>query len=79
MLKANEICSDKKWKSLSRVQLCDLVDCSTPGSVYGDSSGKNTGVDSCSLLQGIFPTQGLTQVSHFAGRFFTSWATMEAQ
>ena len=31
------------------------------GSVYGDSSGKNTGVDSCSLLQGIFPTQGLTQ------------------
>ena len=30
--------------------------------------GQNTGVDSLSLLQGIFPTQ----VSHIAGRFFTS-------
>ena len=37
--------------------------------------GQNTGVDSLSLLQGIFPTQ----VSHIAGRFFTSWATREAQ
>ena len=39
--------------------LCNLMDCSPPGSsVYGDSSGKNTGVSSLSLLQGIFPTQG---------------------
>ena len=26
---------------------------------------------SCSLLQGIFPTQGSNPVSHIAGRFFT--------
>ena len=35
------------------------------------SPGKNTEVDSHSLLQGIFPTQG----SRTAGRFFTIWAT----
>ena len=34
-----------------------------------------TRVGSDSLLQGIFPTQ----VSHIAGRFFTSWAIREAQ
>ena len=40
--------------------LCDSVDCSLPGSsVHGDSPGKNTGVGCHSLLQGIFPTQGL--------------------
>ena len=40
--------------------LCDPVDCSPPGfCVRGDSPGKNTGVGSHSLLQGIFPTQGL--------------------
>ena len=40
-----------------------------------NSPGQNAGVDSPSLLQGIFPTQ----VSRIAGRFFTSWATREAQ
>ena len=40
--------------------LCDPMACSPPGtSVHGDSPGKNTGVDCHSLLQGIFPTQGL--------------------
>ena len=34
------------------------VSCSLPGSsVYGNSPGKNTGVGSLSLLQGISPTQ----------------------
>ena len=34
--------------------------CSPPGSsVHGDSSGKNTGASCHTLLQGIFPTQGL--------------------
>ena len=38
--------------------LCDLIDCSPPGSsVHGDSPGKNTGVGCYALLQGIFPTQ----------------------
>ena len=40
--------------------ICDLRDCSLPGpSVHGSSSGKNTGVGCCALLQGIFPLQGL--------------------
>ena len=36
-----------------------------------DSPGKNTGLGCQSLLQGIFPTQGLNLVSCIAGRFFT--------
>ena len=40
--------------------LCDPMDCGPPGSsVRGIFPGKNAGVDSHSLLQGIFPTQGL--------------------
>ena len=36
------------------------MDCSPSGSsVHGISPGKNTGVGCHSLLQGIFPTQGL--------------------
>ena len=43
----------------SRVQLCDPMDCSPPGSsILGDSPDKNTGVGCHALLQGIFPTQG---------------------
>ena len=39
--------------------LCDLMDCSPPGSsVHRDSPGKNTGVGCEVLLQGILPTQG---------------------
>ena len=44
-----------------------------------NSLGQNTGVGTPSLLQGIFPIQGSNPVSHIAGRFFTSWATREAQ
>ena len=42
-----------KWKSLSRVQLS--------ATMYSpwNSPGQNTGVGSLSLLQGIFPSQGL--------------------
>ena len=39
----------------SCLTLCDPMDCSP-----WDSPGQNTGVGSLSLLQGIFPTQGLT-------------------
>ena len=40
--------------------LCDPMDWGPPGSfVRGIFPGKNAGVDSHSLLQGIFPTQGL--------------------
>ena len=37
-----------------------------------NSPGKNSGMGSCSLLQGIFQIQGSTPVSHIAGRFFSS-------
>ena len=45
----------QKWKSLSRVQLFG------PQGLYSpwNSPGQNTGVGSLSLLQGIFPIQGL--------------------
>ena len=43
-----------------------------------NSSGQNTGVDSLSLLQGIFLTQVLNPGLPHAGRFFTSWATRKA-
>ena len=40
--------------------LCNSMDCSLPGSLCPwNSPGKNTGVGCHSLLQGIFPTQGL--------------------
>ena len=39
---------------------CDPVDCHLSGSTVWDSPGKNTGGSSHSLLQGIFPTQGLS-------------------
>ena len=42
--------------------LCDAMDCIPPGSsVHGDSPGKNSGVGSLSLFQGIFLTQELNQ------------------
>ena len=40
-------------------------------------SGKDTGVGSHFLLQGIFLTQGSNQISCIAGRFVTVQATME--
>ena len=43
-----------------------------------NSPGKNTGVDSHSLLQGIFPTQELNPSLFIAGRFFTVGAAREA-
>ena len=51
--------------------LCDPVDCSLPGSsVHGILQARTLGwVASHSLLQGIFPTQGLNPVPE--GRFFT--------
>ena len=40
--------------------LCDPMNCSPPGSsVRGGSPGKNTGMGSHALLQGIFSIQGL--------------------
>ena len=71
----------KIWKSLKEyVNMC--VYCSvtsdsvTPWAVACQAAlamgfSKNTRVGSHALLQGIFLTQGLNQVSRTAGRFFT--------
>ena len=42
------------------------------------SPGQNTGVGSLSLLQGIFPTQGLNPGLPHSRQFLTSWATSGA-
>ena len=48
----------------SCLTLCNLMDCSPPGtSVCGDSAGKNTGVGCHALLQGIFLTKDQTCVA----------------
>ena len=56
LVKSLTLCVCAKWLQ-SCPTLCDPMDCSLPGSsVHGDSPGKNTGVGSHALLQGIFPT-----------------------
>ena len=60
----------------SCLTLCDPMNCSQPGSVHGDSPGKNTEIGCHALLQGIFPTQGSNPLLPHSG-FFTSWATRE--
>ena len=54
------------------------MDCSPPGSSFHGIL-KNFVVGSHSLVQGIFPTQGLNRISCIVGGFFTFWATKEAQ
>ena len=54
--------------------LCELMDCSLPGSyVHGDAPGKKNGAGACchALLQRIFQPRDGTQVSRIADRFFT--------
>ena len=57
--------------SQSCLALCNPVDCSSPGFSLWDSPGRDTGVGSPSLLQGIFLTQESNRVSCIAGGFFT--------
>ena len=77
--------SEVKWKSPSCVQL--FV---TPWTSPWDSLGKNTGVGSHSLLQGIFPMQGLNpsllhcrwilyQLSHKGSPRIVEWVTFLLQ
>ena len=58
--------------------LCNCMDCSPPDFCPWNSLGKNTGVDTHSLLQRIFPTQGSNRVSCISGRLLTTWTTREA-
>ena len=52
--------------------LCNLMDCSPPGSsVHGDSPGKNTGVGCRPSSRRSSPPRDRTCISHIAGGFFT--------
>ena len=55
--KLNHICVCMRALAQSCLTLCDLMNCSLPGSsVYGNSLGKDTGVGCHALLQRNFPT-----------------------
>ena len=59
--------------------LYDPMDCSLPGSsIHGDSLVKNTGMSCMPSTRVSSQPRDRIQVSHIAGRFFTSWATREA-
>ena len=47
-----------KWKLLSRVRLCDPMDCIVHGILQARILEYFPGEGSCSILQGIFPTLG---------------------
>ena len=70
-----------EWvKSLSRVWLCDPVDCSLPGSsVHGILHGKILEWVVISFSRGSSQPRDRTQVSRVAGRCFNLWDTREAQ
>ena len=62
----------------SCLTLCNPMDCSPPGSsIHGiNSPDKNTGVGCHSLLQGVFPTQGLNWGIPLCRQIL--WVTREA-
>ena len=70
---------ESEWSSQPRDWT--QVSCTAGGSLPSKPPGKpkNTGVGTLSLLQGIFPTQRSNLGLPHCGRFFTSWATREAQ
>ena len=59
--------------------LCDPMDCSLPpSSVYGTFQGRTLEWVAISFSRGSSQPRDQTRVSHFAGRFFTIWATRGA-
>ena len=63
------------WKSLSHVQLCDLMDYT----VHGILQARILEWVAFPFSRGSSQPRDQTQISHIVGRFFTSWDTMEAQ
>ena len=61
-----------KWKSLSHVRLCDCI-------VHGILQARILEWVAFPFSVGSSQLRGQTQVSHIAGRFFTSWATRKHQ
>ena len=64
-----------KWKSLSQVWLCDPMDYI----VHGILQARILEWVAFPSSRGSFQPRDWTQVSSIAGRFFTIWATREAQ
>ena len=61
-----------KWKSFGHVRLCNLMDCSPPGSsVHGISQARLPEWVAISFSRGPSQSRDRTQVSCIAGRFFT--------
>ena len=56
-----------------------MSDCLQPHDSPWNSSGQNIEVVAFSFSRGSSQPRDQTQVSLIAGRFFTSWATREAQ
>ena len=71
---------DHKVKALSRVWLCNPIDCSLPGSsVHGIFQARILEWVAISFSRGSSQPRDQTQVSPTAGRLFTMWATRKAQ
>ena len=68
----------KRTKSESRLDVSDSLRPHELQSPW-NSPGQNTGVGSIPFSRGSLQPKDQTQVSCKAGRFFTSWVTIEAQ
>ena len=64
-----------KWKSLSRVQLCNSMDCT----VHGILQARILEWVAFHFSRASSQPRDWTQVSCISGGFFTNWATKEAQ
>ena len=71
-------CSNQQGKSESHSVVFDSLQ---PHGLYSpwNYPGQNTGVGTFPFFRGSSQPRDWTQVSHIAGRSFTSWATREAQ
>ena len=60
--------------------LCDLMDCSPPGSsALGILQARVLGLVAIPFSRGSSRPRDRTHVSHISGKFFTIWATREAE
>ena len=64
-----------KWKSVSHIGLCNPMDYT----VHGILQARILEWVAFPFSRGSSQARNRTQVFHIAGRFFTSWATREAQ
>ena len=70
--------SEKKVKLLSRVQLCNTMDCSLPGSsIHGIFQVRILEWGAISFSRRSSRPRDWTWVSRIVGRHFTIWATRE--